>query len=132
MKIRDIRENSIVQYKGSVYRVVGVAGDNLILSAVDQANAVDAPLYVDAGRCEPVPLTDKMIESNGFERSQGEYIHWRLPQSNDIEIRKQKPYLLEYEAMLADVPVKVRYVHELQRALVFATLTELAYNFKAL
>lgn len=93
--------------------------------------------YMDdeIARFEPIPLTTKMLLTNGFERFQyfdyNGCIFFSFPtgvfterSGFGIEKRDDEYYITDHTLM----PIK--YVHEFQQALRLCKLTDIANNFK--
>ena len=78
---------------------------------------------------EPIPLTEEILEKNGFERSYNTYMlgDFRLGIPNQYS-----PFNVKEEYYILDIArnrMPIQYVHELQHALRLCGLTDLANNF---
>ena len=80
---------------------------------------------------EPIPLTDEILENNGFDI---DYHHAMFYFNKDTldEVRVHVDYAEDYDIDSPDYRMSgcCRNVHELQHALRFCGLEELADNFK--
>lgn len=80
-----------------------------ILNGEDIDIALDECYY-------PIPLTEDILEKNGFEYMNDEYGCWMM---NKVELIEREPHnnLFEVEIRIANETVFLHYVHELQHAL---------------
>ena len=82
---------------------------------------------------EPIPLTKKILEINGFELRDGFFYH-RIddkPHHYDFKLENGGVFTSEgYTLQCCIYHLTIRYVHELQNALRLCRLDDLADNFK--
>lgn len=136
MKATELMCDDIVLHHGNTYKVFGVMGEaNVVdLFPVQLRNAewmMPAPLTCFATEIAPMPLTDEILEMNGFRRGRyaGGYYH-PLFGFRVLPIKENRDSYFEMLEMFSDVFYHCHYVHELQHTLRTYGLSELANNFK--
>ena len=106
--------------KGTIVVVRAVDADDKLIEKGLVGSAHCRPLddqFEGGIWCEyldPIPLTDEILEKNGFERSKV-FVEWKYENENVYMIYKPFPYLkIQTEKCIVAFPCK--YVHELQNA----------------
>jgi hypothetical protein len=113
IKITDLSVGDWVMYEGNHRKVAFIDGVNrLIRFAL-------SPNFVGTGAIEPIPLTQEILEKNGFVKNEG-YDEWNIG-------TWRTPYLLGVSLERPSITVKwngssifidrAKYIHELQHAL---------------
>ncbi|MCQ2219742.1 MAG: hypothetical protein MJZ12_00030 [Prevotella sp.] len=79
---------------------------------------------------KPIPLTPEILEKNGFERRGGVSYHKSITGLIILHWNDDLCFLNYSKKNIPPIMIPFHYVHELQHALRFCGLHELADNFK--
>lgn len=128
MKANELMIGDLVYCNGKVVMIDSIIPDSKQLIAGGELFS-----YVfNDGIYEPIPLTEDMLNANGFRESIEEGTYYFPHQYEELHVRG---FAVETDGegrwMITDHQLIVfRYVHELQHALRLCGLNELADNFK--
>ena len=130
MTIYDLMLNDLVLYKGHVKKVVGIKRSyNLIDLAINDKDFFTCSVT----DCEPIPLTEEILEMNGFEERYM-YEDFNVFVFLNFAIYKRKENssypAKKFFSSVCCCEFEINYVHELQHALRLCGRNELADNFK--
>ena len=111
MKANELMIGDWVNTPNGISRVIYIAKYSGIYT--DNTN-VGEKLY-SPHEINPIPLTPKILEKNGFERSKV-FVEWKYENDDAYMIYKPFPYFkIQMEECVVAFPCK--YVHQLQHAL---------------
>lgn len=100
---------------------VSVSGTNMQVAALGRTKAgfldeKSEMFFHEYDNIHPIPLTDEILEKNGFEYMIDEYGCWMM---GKVELLEREPYngLFEVEIHISKETIFLHYVHKLQHAL---------------
>lgn len=128
MKKELLMHGDLLMYYGHLCRFV-IRSNGATIERLDDKSEY-LPCSCESDKAEPIPITDEILEANGFVREG--CVSWNREYHVNVQHWSPNNKVLNgtgKERNPINIP-DIVYVHELQNALRLVGLTELADNFK--